>query len=168
MLVWAKNAHLGTQQPVKRQPNFTTCNACLTSHQSNCFLPQASKLLGVDFMASDLYNPQYPMVKSPFLKNCFGQKLNGDFLMKANGFHLNLKKITTTAVSEDRLKQLKSKSKPTIDLTVKAPSKKKSKTVESEDVIVVNPRNPLATTPSSGHSQSPFNTNLAFWFVRQR
>jgi len=50
MLAWAKNAHLGTQQPVKRWPNFTTCNACLTSHQSNCFLPQASKLLGVDFM----------------------------------------------------------------------------------------------------------------------
>ena len=69
------------------------------------------------------------------------------------------KKITTTAVSKDRLKQLKSKSKLTIDLTVKAPSKKKLKTVKSEDVIVVNPQNPLATTPST-HSQSPFNTTL--------
>jgi len=53
-------------------------------------------------MASDLYNPQYPMVKSTFLENCFGQKLNGDLLTKADGFHLDLKKITTTAVLRNR------------------------------------------------------------------
>jgi len=58
------------------------------------------------------------------------------------------------------VKQLKSKSKLSIDLTVEAPSKKKSKTVKSEDVIVVNPQNPLPTTTTSAHSQSPFNTTL--------
>jgi hypothetical protein len=78
MLKWACKACLDTQHPVERWPNFTACDACIKNHQSNHFVLQASKFLGLDFMALDLYNPQYPMAKSPFLMNLFGQKLNGD------------------------------------------------------------------------------------------
>jgi len=156
MLKWACKACLGTQQPLERQPNFTACIKCLKDHQSNCFEPKALKYLGSGFMATDLYHPQYPMAKSLFPTNCFGQNLDGDLLTKANGFHLDLKDLQANALLRSKLKKFKSDSKQIVmgDSTVKAPSKK-SKTIKSDDVVVVIPRKTLRTVTSPTQLHTP-------------